>query len=66
LALIYGRLLERRECYWPQIAEIARSIEAALTDEEIIEILELLFADGSINIDNYDSANDHWIIRADI
>lgn len=66
LARFYGRLVDERECYWPKALSIARELQPDVTGEEVEETLELLMADGSIEIPNHNHPADGWIVRAEI
>lgn len=66
LAAFYAKLLERRESYWSTIVDLSSALDASVSGDELIEMLELLAADGSVFIENYDLPNENWIVRAEI
>lgn len=62
----YGQLLSAGRCFWQDVVRIAARHLEGVDDETLSEHLELLYADGSITIENYDEAPANWIIRAEI
>jgi hypothetical protein len=63
-ARFYGSLLQNGQCYWQEVASMARGILGSLSDNEIGEQLLLLNADGRISIENYEFPFENWIIQA--
>jgi hypothetical protein len=63
---LYARLLQARECYWNEALKISQEISPSYTEAELLEDVELLQADGSVIIENYAMASEHWLIGARI
>lgn len=66
LVKLYARILDGGESYWSDVMTYARSIDASFTEEDVIEILELLNSDGSTIIENRDLPARDWIVRATV
>jgi Calcineurin-like phosphoesterase len=63
---IYSFMLDRRELYWNELVGITPPFFSTEVEEQTREAIELLIADESILVENYDSAPNAWIIRANI
>jgi hypothetical protein len=63
---IYSYMLEKRELYWTELINVAPPIFTTDVEEQTREAIELLIADESILVENYDSSPSAWIIRANI
>lgn len=66
LAKIYAHLMAKGECYWSELATFAASLFAADIDDNLREALELLVADDSVALENYQLDPSNWIVRAKI
>jgi len=66
LAKLYAKILDEGESYWSDVMRYARVIDADISEEEVVEILELLNADGSALIENRDLPSRDWIVRATV
>lgn len=66
LARLYAKILDDGESYWSDVMRHAQTIDAAITEQEVAEILELLNADGSALIENRDMEPRDWIVRATV
>jgi hypothetical protein len=64
--MIYGKLLEVGQMYWPQLSELFLNNANGLDERLLTIIIEELQAEGSITIDNYELSPTHWIIRAEM
>jgi Calcineurin-like phosphoesterase len=66
LAKVYAYLLGIRQCYWSDLlAECGQHFQSDV-EEQLQECIELLMADQSITVENYDSKPDSWIVDAKI
>jgi hypothetical protein len=63
---IYSFMLDKRELYWNELVGITPPFFSTEVEEQTREAIELLIADESILVENYDSAQSAWIIRANI
>ncbi len=63
---LYAKILDQGETYWNDLMKHARAIDAEVTEDDVVEILELLNADGSVIIENRDLTAQNWIVRATI
>ncbi|MFN9849720.1 MAG: metallophosphoesterase family protein [Alphaproteobacteria bacterium] len=66
LAKLYAKILDQGESYWSEVMGYAKVIDPDFAEEDVIEILELLNADGSALIENRDLAPRNWIVRATV
>ena len=66
LGQIYSHLLKEREIFWNDLLSYTTGIFSSDTEEQTRESLELLIADESVLVENYDAAPSSWIIRANI
>lgn len=66
LSKIYSFMLDKRELYWNELIGITPPFFSTDVEEQTREAIELLIADESILVENYDSAQSAWIIRANI
>jgi len=64
LGKVFAHLLNEGERYWFDLETYARGLDGDFEHENLVEILELLNADGSVLIDNRDLPHAHWIVRA--
>ncbi len=64
LPRLYARLIERGESYWQDLLPLASSVPQS--ESNLAEMLELLLADGTISVENYDLPVNQWIIRASL
>lgn len=58
--------MQHGQCYWSDILNYATEIDAALSDTDVVEMIELLAADQSIVVENYDLPCNQWLVRAEI
>ena len=66
LAQVYSHLLSKRQCYW---ADLLREFSPRFTYEaesQLQECIELLMADSSVNVENYERRPESWIVEAKI
>lgn len=66
LVKLYAHILTEGECYWNDLMRFVEAIDPATTHDELVEILELLNADGSVQIENRDLVAKNWIVRATV
>ncbi len=66
LARIYAHILNHGECFWGDLIQFAKTIDSSVSNDEVVEIIELLSADGSVLVDNKDLAARNWIVRATV
>ncbi|WP_342166599.1 metallophosphoesterase family protein [Methylobacterium sp. SD21] len=64
LSRLYSFILDEREVYWSELLAKASEIYTTEVEEQVVEAIELLSADGRIKIDNYDRSPANWIIGA--
>lgn len=64
LAKIYAHILTNGECFWNDLMDFAQKIDASMANDEVVEIIELLSADGSVLVENKDLMARNWIVRA--
>lgn len=64
LAKVYAFLLSARQCYWSDLLRECGPLFQSDVDEQLQECIELLLADRSIVVENYDSKPDSWILEA--
>lgn len=63
---LYAKILDLRLAYWTELELLAVSEFGRPTTEKLVEMLELLFADGLVLIENYDLPVANWILRAEL
>lgn len=63
LSQLYAKLLDETEMYWSQIMSMAEDIFSGDTAIKLEEALELLATDGRVEIENYSSTAQNWIVR---
>jgi len=66
LAKVYSYLLGARQCYWSDLVQECGKHFQTDTDEKLQECVELLMADHSIVVENYDAKRESWILEAKI
>jgi hypothetical protein len=66
LAKVYAYLLGARQCYWSDMLRECGQYFQSDIEEQLQECIELLMADQSIVVENYDSKPDSWIMDARI
>ena len=66
LAKVYAYLLGIRQCYWSDLLRDCGQHFQSDIDEQLQECVELLVADQSIVVENYDAKPDSWILEARI
>jgi hypothetical protein len=66
LAKVYAYLLGARQCYWSDLLRECGQHFQSDIDEQLQECIELLMADQSISVENYDAKPDSWILEARI
>ena len=66
LAKVYAYLLGTRQCYWSDLLRECGQHFQSDVDEQLQECIELLMADQSIAVENYDAKPDSWILEARI
>lgn len=66
LAKVYAYLLGARQCYWSDLLRECGQHFQSDVDEQLQECVELLMADQSISVENYDAKPDSWILEARI
>ncbi|MCC4296628.1 metallophosphoesterase family protein [Aurantimonas coralicida] len=66
LTNLYWRLLERRTAYWSDVEVIASTLNGHPVGEALVAMVEQLFADDLITIDNSDLAVENWIVRTEM
>lgn len=64
--IIYGRVLEVGQMYWPELTKQFLDNASGLDERRLMIIVEELQAEGGITIDNYDLSPTHWILRAEV
>ncbi|MER8486571.1 metallophosphoesterase [Mesorhizobium sp. M1322] len=63
---LYSKLIEKRTSYWSEILAFFPDTLQRPSDEELIQLLELLLAEGLVEIDNYELPYQAWIARAEV
>jgi Icc-related predicted phosphoesterase len=66
LTNLYWRLLERRIAYWSDVETIASILEGHPMGDVLMAMVEQLFADNLVTIDNSDLAVENWIVRTEM
>lgn len=66
LANLYWKLLERRTSHWSDVETIGSTLEGNPLGDVLVVMVEQLFADDLVTIDNSDLAVDSWIVRAEM
>lgn len=66
LTEIYMYLLKNRECYWSELTNYSPPFFNNNNESSIQECIELLLADNTIVVENYDMTPQNWIIRASL
>jgi len=66
LARVYAYLLGVRQCYWSDLLHNCGQHFQVDADSQLLECIELLMADQSITVENYDARPDSWIMEARI
>lgn len=64
VADLYAELLRQRACYWDSVLKFDCLKDVASPEGIVEEALELLEADGRIEIENHDLPPRNWIIEA--
>ena len=63
---IYSHMLSKREMYWKDLIAMSPPFFTSDVESQTREAIELLIADASVLVENYDSTPGNWIIRAGI
>lgn len=66
LAKVYAYLLGVRQCYWSDLLHNCGQYFKIDPDSQLQECIELLMADRSITVENYEAKPDSWIMEAQI
>lgn len=66
LAKVYSYLLAKRQCYWADLVRDCGSNFSNDVEARLQECVELLMADGSIAVENYELRPESWIVEARI
>lgn len=66
LSQVYSHLLSVGEIYWPDLVRHSPPFFSDDNEVNLQECVELLTADDSVTVENYDSSPDSWIIRANV
>jgi hypothetical protein len=66
LTNLYWKLLERRTAYWTDIEAIASTLQGHPAGATLVAMVEQLFADDLVTIDNSDLEVQNWIVRAEM
>lgn len=66
LTTLYWKLLERRTAYWSDVETIGSTLAGHPTGDVLVAMVEQLFADDLVKIDNADLAVQNWIVRAEM
>jgi hypothetical protein len=66
LAQVYSHLLKARHCYWADLVAGLGSLFSVDTEEHLQECIELLLADQSVTVENYEARRTSWILEAKI
>ena len=66
LSKVYAYLLGVQQCYWSNLLRECGPHFQTDVDEQLQECIELLMADQSITVENYDAKPDSWIMEARI
>lgn len=66
LAQVYSHLLLKRQCYWADLARACGPYFSSDMEARLQECIELLMADGSITVENYELRPESWIVEARI
>lgn len=66
LAKVYAYLLSARQCYWSDLWRECGQHFPSDIEGKLEECIELLMADQSIMVENYDAKPDSWILEARI
>ncbi|MDN5925528.1 MAG: metallophosphoesterase [Hyphomicrobiales bacterium] len=63
---VYAKILEVGQIYWSELKAQAEQAPGIASEERLVAIVEELFAERSIVIDNYDLEPKSWILRGEI
>jgi hypothetical protein len=66
LSQIYAHMLNKRELYWNELIGADPPFFTSDLEHQTREAIELLIADESVIVENYESSPKSWIIRANI
>lgn len=66
LSQVYSHLLKARHCYWSDLVAGLGSAFSVDTEERLQECIELLLADQSVTVENYEARRTSWILEANI
>ena len=66
LPQVYSHLLKVRHCYWGDLVAGLGSAFSVNTEEHLQECIELLLADQSVTVENYEARRTSWILEAKI
>jgi hypothetical protein len=66
LSQVYSYLLGIRQCYWQDLVVYCSGNLSSATEEDLQECIELLVADHSVSVENYNARPSSWIIEAKI
>jgi hypothetical protein len=66
LAKVYSYLLASRHCYWSDLVRDCGKHFHSDVDERLQECIELLVADQSVTVENYDAKPNSWVLEAKI
>lgn len=66
LAKLYAHLLATGESYWTDLVNFAANLFSMDVEDNLREALELLVADDSVALENYELVPTNWIVRAKI
>ena len=66
LSRVYSHLLKARQCYWSDLLAELGPVFPVDTEEHLQECIELLLADQSVTVENYEARCISWILEARI
>jgi hypothetical protein len=66
LSQVYSHLLNVRHCYWSDLVAGLGATFPVDTEESLQECIELLLADHSVTVENYEARRTSWILEAKI
>lgn len=66
LSQVYAHLLRVGHCYWNDLVAAFNSLFSTDTERRLEECIELLLADRSVTVENYDGRRAGWILEARI
>jgi Icc-related predicted phosphoesterase len=66
LSKVYAHLLKTQHCYWNDLVAAFGSVFSVDTEEYLQECVELLLADRTVTVENYEARRASWILEAKI